>query len=263
MILFKKYTVKCLKFVFIALFWIAIWGICAWMINIPILFPSPLEVLKRFFELLITKEFFITTAHSLYRVFSGIIIGILVGSILAVLCSTSKFIYDLFYPIITVIKSTPIASFVLLIWLFMGDQITPVIITVIMILPIVWANIYQGINNIDKNLIEVCKTYKIPHIKRISSFYIPSIMPFFISSLLSGIGLAWKAGVAAEVLCSTKNSMGEEIWNAKYDLERAVDLYAWTVAVIVISLIFELFFSKGIKKLLNKYVKSTGGSNEN
>ena len=87
-------------------------------------------------------------------------------------------------------------------------------------------------------------------------------MPFFFSSLLSGIGLAWKAGVAAEVLCSTKLSMGEEIWNAKYDLERAVDLYAWTVAVIVISLIFELLFSKAIKKLLNKYIKITGGSNE-
>lgn len=260
---FKKISLKCLKLLLIALFWILVWAICAKIMNLPILFPSPVNVLKRFFELLGTKEFYLITGSSLYRVFSGIIIGILIGSILAVLCSISKLVYDIFYPVITVIKSTPIASFVLLIWLFIGDQITPIIITVIMVLPIVWANIYKGIESIDKNLIEVCRAYKIPIKKRISAFYVPSIMPFFVSSLLSGIGLAWKAGVAAEVLCSTKRSMGEEIWNAKYDIERAVDLYAWTVAVILISLVFELVFSKLIKKLLNKYIKSTGGSNEN
>ena len=259
----KKVSLKALKFLSIAILWILVWAICAWAMNLPILFPSPFDVIKRFFEIFFTKEFFLITGSSLYRVFSGIIIGILIGSILAVICSMSRIVYDIFYPIITVIKSTPIASFVLLIWLFMGDQITPIIITIIMVLPIVWANIYQGINSIDKNLIEVCKIYKIPVKKRISAFYVPSLMPFFISSLLSGIGLAWKAGIAAEVLCSTKRSMGEEIWNAKYDLERAVDLYAWTLAVILISLIFEIVFSKLIKKLLNKYVKSTGGSHEN
>ncbi len=258
--IFKKISFKLTKILLIALFWISVWAVVAYMLNMPVLFPNPIDVLKRFFELLFTKDFILITGASLGRVFIGIIFGILIGTILAVICSASKIVHDIIYPIIAVIKSTPVASFVLLVWLFMGDQITPIIITVMMMLPIVWANIYQGIKSIDKNMLEVCSVYKIPLIKRIFAFYIPSIIPFFASALLSGIGLAWKAGIAAEVLCSTKRSMGEEIWNAKYDLERTIDLFAWTVAVILVSLLFEIVFSRLIKRLLDKYIKSVGGS---
>lgn len=258
----NKIGIKVLKIVAISLFWLGIWEILSLILNIPMLFPGPLSVLKRIFELLFTREFIINSSMSLLRVFAGIMISTLIGIILAILCSASRIVYDVIYPILTVIKATPVASFVIIIWLFLGEQKTPVIITIMMMLPIVWSNTYQGIKSIDKSLLEICVVYKIPLKKRISAFYVPSILPYFISSLLSGIGLAWKAGIAAEVLCSTDISIGEAIFDAKYDFN-GVDLFAWTVTVILLSLMFEIVFTKLLKKLLKKCVSSSGGKNDN
>lgn len=244
----KKFFLKILKVALITLFWLLLWQIISSVLNMPLLFPSPISVFKRLLELIITKDFIVSALCSLLRIFLGIIIAIFIGTSLAIICSLSKIAHNIFYPILTIIKSTPVVSFVLIIWLFIGEQRTPVIITIMMMMPIVWASVYQGIKNVDKELLEIAHVFKIPFKKQLFSLYIPSIIPYFVSALLSGIGLSWKAGIAAEVLCSPKWSIGEAIFNAKYDFN-GVDLFAWTVTVVILSLIFELISTKLLKKL--------------
>ena len=120
-----------------------------------------------------------------------------------------------------------------------------------MVFPIVFSNVYQGIKSTSKDLIEMCNLYKVPFKKKLTSLYLPSVVPYFFSSLLSSIGLAWKAGIAAEILCTPKISIGIEIFKAKDSIE-FVDLFAWTVCVIILSMIFELITTKLIKYVLKK-----------
>ena len=255
---------KILKIFLIALFWFGVWEVLSLIIGKPLLFPSPIDVIEKLFNLIITWSFWKTTLLSLYRVGLGILIAIVSGALIGLLCSFSKIVYEIISPFVTVIKSTPVASFIILLIVLIdnGSEITPIIISSLMVFPIVFSNIYQGMNNIDKNLIEVCRIYKIPFKKQLSSFYIPSIMPYFSSALLSSIGLGWKAGIAAEVLCVPKISIGTELFNAKTYFEN-IDVFAWTVTVIIISLIFELVIMRLFKVLLKKYIKSSGGTNEN
>ena len=131
-----------------------------------------------------------------------------------------------------------------------------------MVFPIVFANIYQGMKSVDTGLLEVCKAYRIPKKKMIKSLYVPTVTPFFTSALLSSIGLGWKAGIAAEVLCTPVKSIGKAIFESKIYFEY-VDLFAWTTAVIVLSLIFEVLLTKILKKMLSKYIKNPGGSDGN
>ncbi len=253
---------KILKIFLIALFWLGIWWLVSLIIGKPLLFPSPFDVIKKLFELIITREFWKITLLSLCRVGLGILIAIVLGTLIGLLCSFSKIAYDVISPFVTVVKSTPVASFIILIWVFISSSITPVVISALMVFPIVFANVYQGVKSVDRNLVEVSKIYKIKRKKLISTFYIPSIMPYFSSALLSSIGLGWKAGIAAEVLCTPKLSIGLKIFEAKTYLEN-VELFAWTLSVIVISLIFEILITKLLKILLKKFIKSSGGSNEN
>lgn len=181
---------------------------------------------------------------------------------MGLVCSFSKIVYDAFSPLVTVIKSTPVASFIILILVFIGNNIAPIIISALMVFPIVFTNIYQGINGVDKSLLEVCKIYRISRSKIISSLYVPSILPYFSSALLSSIGLGWKAGIAAEVLCTPVKSIGIAIFNSKeYILN--TDLFAWTTAVVLFSLILELLLTKLIKLAFKKYIASNGGKNGN
>ncbi len=243
---------KLSKIILISLFWFLVWEGVSLIIGKPLLFPSPIDVIVKLFELIITKNFIVSCLYSLGRVGLGIVIAIFLGFITALLCSFSNILHEILYPFITVIKSTPVASFIILIWIFVGNSITPVFISALMVFPIVFSNVYQGIKNIDKDLLEVCRVYRINRKKTLKSLYVPSVLPYFQSALLSSIGLGWKAGIAAEVLCTPAKSIGKAIFESKTYIEY-VDLFAWTTAVIILSLIFELVLTKFIKMLFLKF----------
>ena len=79
----------------------------------------------------------------------------------------------------------------------------------------------------------------------------PSILPYFSASFKSALGLAWKAGVAAEIIAMPKGTIGTEIGNAKQYLETA-DLFAWTLTVILLSFLIEFALTKLIDHLFTK-----------
>ena len=249
---------KILKISLITLFWLLVWEICSLIIGKPLLFPSPIDVIIRLGQLIITEDFIVSILLSITRIGFGIIIAVVSGSFTAIICSLSKLIYETVYPLVTIVKSTPVASFIILIWIFIGSDLTPIVISSLMVFPIVFANVYQGIKNVDASLLEMCKVYNIPNKKKIPALYIPSVLPYFTSALLSSIGLGWKAGIAAEVLCTPIRSIGKAIFESKLYFEY-VDLFAWTAAIIVISMIFEIVFTRSVSKLLTKIKIKYGG----
>ena len=107
-----------------------------------------------------------------------------------------------------------------------------------MVLPVVWTNISQGFETADKKLLEMAFVYKMDFIKKIRYIYIPNCISYFKSSVISGIGLAWKSGIAAEVICSPKFAIGSRLYSAKIYLETA-ELFAWTGTVVILSIIIE------------------------
>ena len=175
---------KPLKVALIALFWFLVWEIASLLIGKRLLFPSPIDVTVRLAQLLITKDFLISCLFSLGRISFGIVIAIVLGFMTALLCHFSSILYEILYPLVTVIKSTPVASFIILVWIFVGNSITPVFISALMVFPIVFANIYQGIKNVDKDLLEVCKVYNISRKKMLRSLYVPSVVPYFLHNFI-------------------------------------------------------------------------------
>ncbi|MBQ5833309.1 MAG: ABC transporter permease subunit, partial [Clostridia bacterium] len=79
---------------------------------------------------------------------------------------------------------------------------------------------------------------------------LPSVRPYFISSVRMSIGLAWKAGIAAEIITMPKNSIGTMIGEAKQYIETSV-MFAWTLTVIVLSLLIELAVSLLLRRTGN------------
>ena len=84
--------------------------------------------------------------------------------------------------------------------------------------------------------------------EKLRYLWIPSALPTFITSEKTSIGLAWKAGVAAEVLCTPKMSIGKQLYESKLYME-TVDVFTWTIAVIVISVVIEKALMWSVKKL--------------
>jgi len=253
---------KILKIFLITLFWLGVWELISLIIGNRLIFPSIYDVIKRIFQLMFLENkenhFILSIISSLGRIGLGIAIGIFSGAVIAFISSFSKTVYDIISPFITVIKATPVASFIILLLVYTYASFIPIIISALMVFPIVFSNVYQGIKNVDASLLEMCKMYSIPRKVTVKTLYIPSILPYFTSALISSIGLGWKAGIAAEVLCTPLNSIGKAIFESKIYFEY-VDLFAWTAMVIILSIIFEVVVTKSLKKLLSKITHKYGG----
>ena len=219
-------------------FWTAVWWIASAVFRNPLLLPGPVQVLKCLAGLMGTAAFWQTVAVSIGRILLGVTLAVALAVVLAVLTSASGLLETLIAPAMTAMQATPVASFTILVLIWLDRDWVPVLICGMMVLPVVWSSVSAGIRTVDGQLLEMAKVYRLPPLRRLRRIWIPSVMPFFKSSCCSALGLGWKAGIAAEVLTVPKRSMGRMISEAKLYL-MTEELFAWTLAVIVLSLLLQ------------------------
>ena len=212
--------------------------------------PYPIDVLTRLLALSQSTLFWECTTLSLFRVLLGILYAILLGVVFAVLTAKLPLFRILLRPLLSVIRSTPVAAFIVLILLWLGRDEVPIVITLLIALPPVWKNIETGILSADQTLLQMGKALGLPLWKRILYIWIPSVLPHFCASVQTAIGLGWKAGIAAEILSLPTSSIGREIYNANLLLE-TTDLFAWTLSVVLFSLLIEIVFSGLLGKIFD------------
>ena len=99
----------------------------------------------------------------------------------------------------TVVKSTPVASFVVLALVWIARDWLPVFISLLMVLPVVWSNVCTGIRSTDPALLELAQVYGWPRGRILRRICLPGVRPHFLAALRSGIGFGWKSAIAAEV----------------------------------------------------------------
>ncbi len=230
------------------LFWIIVWHIASACMNSELLLPSPATTLKRLFELVNETDFWLAALWSLLRISVGCAAGIICGSLLGAATSVSRTLHELFKPILTVVRATPVASFIILALVWVSRNSIGIFISFLMVLPILWSNVSEGISQCDRNLLEMAKVFRFSKPMLIRKIYIPSTMPYFFAGCSTALGLAWKAGVAAEVLSQPKHALGSELYFSKIYLETP-SLFAVTLVVIILSIILEKLLSLALKKL--------------
>jgi NitT/TauT family transport system permease protein len=219
-------------------FWTAVWHLAALGVDNPLLLPTPVQVLRCLGRLAATADFWQITAISIARILLGVICAVLLGTVLAVLTVRSRWLDALIAPAMTAMQATPVASFAILVLIWVDRNYVPALICGMMGLPIVWSSVSSGIRVTDPQLLEMAKVYRLPRIHTLRRIWIPSVMPFFRTACSSALGLGWKAGIAAEVLTVPKQSIGRMISEGKLYL-MIDELFAWTLTVIALSLLLQ------------------------
>ena len=232
----------------IAAFWLGVWTLAALAVGLPLLFPTPIGVLKRLIVLMGEPTFYLITAYSFGRVLIGILAAMLLGIALSFLTARFSIVRETLHPLMTVIKSTPVASFVVLAVLWMGAERVTSFVTFLIVLPVIWTNLDEGFANIDTQLDEVTRVYRFSPLRRLRVLILPSLRPYFVSACRTAFGLAFKAGIAAEIIVLPKIAIGTEIYEAKLYIE-AEDMFAWTLVVVLVTLLLEFAFSRLLRRL--------------
>lgn len=245
-----------------AAFWLAVWAVAARLVGMKLILPSPGETFRRLGELLTEPHFYLVTLASLGRVLLGTVLAVVCGVLCSAAAAASKVVDALLAPVVTVIRTTPVVSFIILAVFWLGNAALPVFISFLMVFPLIYTNVREGLRQTPPELLRMAKVFRLSPLTKIRRVFAPSVAPYFFSAVRSAFGLSWKAGVAAEVLVYTPSSIGAEISLSKSALE-TVDLFAWTATIILLSLLIEFVFSRVVSAPGRKWeVKPTDGGNQ-
>lgn len=233
------------------LFWLLVWQLGAMALDQKILLASPISVAGRLIELVPQLSFFQSVAFTLVRILIGFFAGITAGTGLAVLSGRVTFIRQLLAPLVSAMKSIPVASFTILALIWISSENLSVLISFLIAVPIVYSNMLEGIDSLDPKLKEMAEVFEIPSGKRFVGIYLSQLLPYFRSASRLAMGLCWKSGVAAEVIGIPDGSIGERLYMSKVYLETE-ELFAWTLVIILLSFVCEKLFGLLVDMMLRR-----------
>lgn len=226
-------------------FWLGVWQAASMIVNQPLFMPSPAETLVSLGGLIVTDIFWLSVAFTLYRVAVGVAVSFVLGILLAYFASHSAFVEQLLRPVVAAAKATPVMSVIVLALVWFTSSFVPIFACILLCFPIFYTNTLAGLRSVDNQLLEMSAVFRVKRRRVITGIIMPTVIPHVYSALAMCLGFSWKSVVAAEVLSSPKYALGYRLYETKLYLNTP-ELFAWTLAIIVISLIVE----KGLKHLL-------------
>ncbi len=242
---------KNLRKLLIIAFWLLLWQLLALIIHNPILMVGPFETLRTLGALLRTTMFWQSLAFSFVRIIAGFLIGSVAGILLAWGSYRYPFLEELLAPFILALKAVPVASFVIILLIWAGNRMLSLYISALVVLPLLYLNTLSGLKATDPKLLEMATVFHMPTTRCLRFIYLPALVPYLYSAFQTALGMAWKSGVAAEVIGQPLGSMGNGLYNAKIYLETG-ELLSWTIAIILISYLFERLFLAGFRALFHQ-----------
>ena len=211
--------------------------------------PGPVKVASTFLELFSKTDNWRAIAVSAFRIMQSVLVAIICAIVFSWIASKSKALRQMMSPFVLVMKSVPIVSFILIALFFMTESSLSFFICGLIVFPVVYAQLLSSFLNTDAGLLEMARVFSFRRMEKIRYIIIPGSREVFIASVSVSVGMAWKAGVAAEVLAYASGTIGRHMHEAKLylDMER---LLSWTLALVLVSFLSEQLLVRLFRLLL-------------
>ena len=221
-------------------------------LDMHLLLVTPLEVVRRLFTLVGESGFWKTLLFSFSRIVLGFLLAFALGCLLGVLSGNWPLLETLLWPYVITIKTVPVASFIIISLIFFSARQLSTFISFLMVFPVIYSNVLEGIRSTDKDLMEMAQVFRMGWWRRLGYIYLPHLKPFLFSACSVALGMSWKSGVAAEVIGVAAGSIGEKLYESKiYFLTE--DLLAWTVVIVLVSVLFEKLFLRLMQAAFDRW----------
>ncbi|MDD4802581.1 MAG: ABC transporter permease subunit [Syntrophomonas sp.] len=227
---------------------VLIWKLLAVFWHQELIVPSPELTLVKLWMVINDPDFWPSVGATIGRGLIGFVISCAAGLVMGLAAGFSAPVYWLLKPWVTVIRTIPVMSVIILAIIWFKSDIVPIFVTFLMIFPIIYSNVLAGIKNVDSQLLEMARMYQVKTYRIIFELYLPSILPYLLAGAANAMGITWKVIIAAEILSQPYFAIGTNLMIAKIELETA-QVFAWTIIAIIISFIFENLINRLENKL--------------
>ena len=214
--------------------WLLLWQCAAIIVGQDFLLASPVDTLLRFAQLCTTAAFWQSALRTLGKILAGFLLGVGFGTALAGLGVRFKRIAELFAPMLAVLRAIPVASFVVVALVWLPSRNLSVLISFLIVFPLVYGSVLSEISRTDEKMIEMAAVFRMSVRRKLLYVYALPAMKGFRGVCAAAMGLAWKSGIAAELISIPAGSIGEQLYRAKVYLMTG-DLFAWTLLIVLLS----------------------------
>lgn len=214
------------------------WQFFAVTADMPELVPSVPSLWDTLKKLVGTSGFYLSLFSTIIRGIIGLFFSLAGAIIVSVLFSKKEWLYELFRPLLAVMRSVPVISFILLALIFLDPESIPILIAFLTMFPLLAENLTKGIRNQRKELTIMGRLFRISPLNRLTQIIYPQLKPFLYSGLASAVGFGWRAIIMGEVLAQCQWGIGGEMKRAQLFIA-VPQLIAWTVIAILISFLFD------------------------
>ena len=231
--------------------YLLIWQLLSMIVGSSLLLPSPVDTIRAMFSIVKSTSGWQSIGITVFRILIGYVLGCILGVILAVLTAKIKVFDWLLMPLRSLIKTTPITSFALILLVSLVSGVVPIVVAAIVVIPMIWQTTEEAILHRDKQLLEMADIYFSP-LQKLRYVSLPQVFPRFLATASTALGFAWKAVITAEILALPKFGIGRQMQNTKYYLD-VPELFAWTFLVIILSVAIESLLKYLLKKAGERY----------
>ena len=223
-----------------------IWqSVCSFGMVDSFLLPSPVQIIQAFFE-----EFPLLMEHSavtLTEAFAGLVLGVLLGFVMAVLMDQFEPLHKACYPLIVLTQTVPTVAIAPLLVLWFGYEMTPKVILIVIttFFPIT-VGLLNGFASADQDAINLLRAMGAGRWQIFSVVKLPGAMSQFFAGLRISASYAVVGAVISEWLGGFS---GLGVYMTRVKKAFAFDKM---FAVIVLISIISLLLMKGVDLLQKK-----------
>ena len=240
---------KGLKNSIAVLFWLIVWQLAAMAANRTLLLPlpTPVDTLRALLALAGTADFWQAAGLSLLRICGGFLLAVAAGALCAAASHRWQVFRWLMAPLLGLVRAIPVAVFTIVVFLWVDRVYIPSTIVFLTVLPIVWSNMAAGLAHLDRQLAEMARVFGMKRQDALRHITLPQLRPYAAVAMATGLGFAWKSGIAAEVICRTQGSLGDLLWSGKTSVSYD-EVFALTAVIVLCSALLQGAAARLVKK---------------
>ena len=221
--------------------WVCVWQAASVAVRQQLILPGPVDVAVALAGLVCSGAFWAKVGFSALRIVGATLAAYVAAISLALASARWHIVRVVARPPLVAVKSTPVVCVVVLLLIWLGSANVSVAAVFLMALPGLYFPMLEGLDHVSVARRELFYVHGVRGAARSLGLVWPEALPFLCAASETVVGMAWKAGIAAELIGVPAGSIGERIYQAKLLLETP-DLFAWTIVVIALAAVCERVF---------------------
>ncbi|MBQ0043274.1 MAG: ATP-binding cassette domain-containing protein [Lachnospiraceae bacterium] len=227
-----------LYFIISALIWLAVWEISALILAKPLILPDITMSITRLIQELADITFYQSLWGTLWQILVGFFPAMILGITLGFSFAGRPFLHALISPLCSLMKAIPIAAIVVLLLISLGSAYLAIPVVFFIVFPQFYYSVREATLTEDSQIIEMSETLEINRVNRILFIHKELLAPSILATFKVSIGMAFKSGIAAQLIAISSKTIGTLLYDAKLSLDTA-GVFAYIIAILIISVIIE------------------------